>query len=257
MKLKTALKHLRPRYLLTSRTGTCALCDRKTVFVLIDAPETVRNHALCVRCGSSSRHRHVALTMVREFAHAGIRRISDFARTPSLSVYNTSTGSPVARALGKAPNIIHSEYFDDVQPGEYKDGILNQDLRSLTFETGSLDLVVSEDVFEHIPDFREAFREVHRVLKRGGAHVFSIPYAFDRRTRELFTREDGRIKLFEPIEYHGDPVRGNIPCFAHIGYDILDDLDAMGYETRIRISGYADDSRFGTFDCFTFVTRKK
>lgn len=256
MKLSTFFKYLNPKYLLSCRTGTCPICCRRTAFLVLDEPETIRNHALCIWCKSSSRHRHVALSIIRKFQGEGIRRLSDFSRKPGITVFNTSTQSHVAKALGKAGNIIHSEFFDDTVPGGYKNGVLNQDLRDLTFPDSSIDLVISEDVLEHVPELKRGLKEVHRVLKNGGVHVFSIPFHFDRRTKELFTSENGKISLLEPVEYHGDPVRGSIPCYAYIGYDILDYLDDMGFETRIDFSRYADELKFGTFDCFTFITTK-
>lgn len=46
---------------------------------------------------------------------------------------------------------------------------------SLDFPDNSFDLVVSFDVFEHIPDSDQHLREVSRVLKPGGRYVFSTP----------------------------------------------------------------------------------
>jgi SAM-dependent methyltransferase len=257
MKFKTFLKFLRPRYLLTSLRGSCALCCRPTLFVLPDVPETIRNHAVCFRCGSSSRHRHLALCVQREFATRGIGRISDFRKRPEISVLNTSTGTPVARMLGKSPNIICSEYFDGVAPGASKNGIRNEDLQNLSLPDASLDLVLTEDVFEHIPGWQRGFREVHRVLKPGGYHIFTIPYYYDRKTRELFRRIDGKVVLDEPVEYHGDPIRGRIPAFMHFGFDLPDILAEMGFQVRIEISRYAECRRYGTWDSFTFVARKR
>ncbi|MDQ3000445.1 MAG: class I SAM-dependent methyltransferase [Fibrobacterota bacterium] len=257
MRASTFFRFLHPRYFLGSKGGRCILCGRATLYFLTDTPETIRNHAVCVRCGASARHRHLALWVVNEFADRGIRRLSDFRAHPNIKVLNTSSGSPVAKALGTAPNIVCSEYFDGVEPGGFRNGVQNQDLQNLTFEDGSLDLILSEDVFEHIPDLKRGLREVHRVLKRGGMHIFTIPFHFDRKTRDLFTIKDGKAELIEPIEYHGDPIRGNIPTYTHVGYDILEFLEATGFETRIEISRFADCERYATFDCFTFVTRKR
>jgi SAM-dependent methyltransferase len=112
-------------------------------------------------------------------------------------------------------------------------------------------------VFEHVPDYRRGFQEVHRVLKKGGYHVFSIPYHFDRKTRDLFEMDNGKRRLHEPVEYHGDPVRGTIPCFTHFGYDLIDFLDNIGFESRIDVSRFVDEERWRTYESFTFVTRKK
>ncbi|MBW8886204.1 MAG: methyltransferase domain-containing protein [Fibrobacteres bacterium] len=256
MKIKTFLTYFRPRYFLTSRRGHCPMCGKATLFFMNDTPETIRNHALCVRCGCCSRHRHLALSVQREFAARGIRSLSDFRAYPELSVLNASTGTPVARFLGAGPNIICSEYFDDTPPGAIKGGIRNEDLGNLSMPDNSLDLVVTEDVFEHIPAWKLAFGEVHRVLKPGGCHIFTIPYYFNRKTRELFQWEGDKPVLTEPVEYHGDPIRGSIPAFLHFGRDLPDILEGMGFETRIEITSFAECERYGTWDSFTLVSRK-
>jgi SAM-dependent methyltransferase len=257
MRLTTFFRYLRPKYLFRAHRGVCNLCGNRTLFVLNDTNETVRNHAPCVRCGSVSRHRHLALWIANTFRKRGIGRLSDFSAHPELAVFNTSAKGSIHRALGSGPNIACSEYFDGVAPGGYKGGVLNQDLQSLTFADASFDLVISEDVFEHVPDFRKGFAEVHRVLKRGGAHIFTIPYYPDRKTRDLFRMVDGKPVLFEPIEYHGDPLRGQIPCFTHFGYDVIGFLEDLGFETRLEWAWYAEQARHGTFDCYTFIAVKR
>jgi SAM-dependent methyltransferase len=257
MKLSTITRLLNPGALLRNRSGTCAVCGKVTLFIVTGSPETIRNHAVCLRCGSTSRNRHVALWIRNEFQAKGIGNLGDFRAHPELIVHNTSVGGFLFKALGTAPNITHSEYYDGVERGAYKNGVLNQDLQALTFSDCSIDLMISEDVFEHVPDFRKGFAEVHRVLKPGGKHIFTIPHYNDRLTRDLFRMENGKPVLFEPIEYHGDPIRGQIPCFTHFGHDTLGILEDLGFEARLEWSRYADNIRYGTFDCYTFITKKR
>jgi SAM-dependent methyltransferase len=257
MKLRSLFRIIRPSNVLNSKVGWCPVCQRRTLFLPIDSIDTIRNHALCLWCRSVARNRHLALWMGREMHHLGINGPTDFRNHPEIKVFNASSMSATARALGRAPNIIFSEYFDGVEPGALKDGVMNQDLRRLTFQDNSLDLVLTEDVFEHVPEYREGFREVHRVLKQGGWHIFSIPYYFDVKTRDLFEMKEGKLILQEPIEYHGDPIRGDIPCFVHFGYDLLDFHRSLGFDIRIEWARYTDICKFGVFDCYTLIARKK
>lgn len=243
------------RYLWRNRKGYCPVCSGRTLFLLTDRDELIRNHAVCIRCRSASRHRHLALCILEAFADMGIRKLSDFRSRPDLDVYNASANGPIPKALGGG-NVVLAEYFDDVAAGSLKDGIQCQNLEALTFKDGRFDLVISEDVFEHLKDYRRGFAEVFRVLKPGGYHIFTIPFYFDRRTRELFDLVDGAPVLRQPIEYHGDPLRGNIPCYTHFGYDLLDFLREAGYQAKVRLSSYKEENHFGTFDCYTVVTRK-
>lgn len=257
MKLSTVFRLLNPRALLRNRRGTCPVCDTATLFIVTGSAETIRNHAVCIRCGSTSRHRHAALCIRNEFRAKGISHLRDFRSRPELVVHNASAAGILFNALGKAANIIHSEYYDGVERGTFKNGVLNQDLQALTFGDGSVDLILTEDVFEHVPDFRKGFAEVHRVLKPGGMHIFTIPYYQDRKTRDLFRMEGGKTVLLEPIEYHGDPIRGQIPCFTHFGHDLLGILEDMGFEARLEWSRHADHVRHGTFDSYTFIAKKR
>jgi len=235
----------------------CTVCGHLSVFLLTAGLDTIRNHAVCIRCRSSARNRHVAQWVIRETAGAGIRGLADFRGKPHLVVLNASSTGAIARALGKSSNITCFEFFEDVEPGALKDGVMNQDLRRMTFANDSVDLLVTEDVLEHVPEYRVAFAEIHRVLKRGGLHVYSIPFYFDRKTEDLFTTQEGHPVLKEPIEYHGDPRRGRIPCFAHFGFDLLEVQRDLGFDVKIARASYSDVRRFGVFDCYTLIARKR
>lgn len=46
----------------------------------------------------------------------------------------------------------------------------------LPFEDNSVDLIVTQEVLEHVPDPFLAMREIHRVLKRGGRAYVQLPF---------------------------------------------------------------------------------
>ena len=48
------------------------------------------------------------------------------------------------------------------------DSCTNQNLEKLTYEDESFDVVITQDVFEHINEPFQAFKEIARVLKPGG-----------------------------------------------------------------------------------------
>ena len=45
----------------------------------------------------------------------------------------------------------------------------------LSFDDASFDLVISQNVFHHIPDWESAVREVARVLRPGGVFIWFDP----------------------------------------------------------------------------------
>ena len=171
-------------------------------------------------------------------------------------MYNISAGGCFARVWGKQPHITYSECFDDCERGEWRDGVLCQDVERLTFGDSTFDLVISEDVFEHVSDYRRGFWEVRRVLKPGGYHVFSVPVGFTHPTLSRFEVSDGRQVPVLPVEHHGDPLRGQIAVCTSFGYDLLGYLEGLGFEARSELSRYEDECRHGTFDSCTFVTQR-
>lgn len=78
-----------------------------------------------------------------------------------------------------------------------------RELEALTFQDERFDIVITQVVFEHVVDYRRAFREVMRTLRGEGAHIFTTPkYRGLAKTEERVSRRDGEIVyLFEP-EYH-------------------------------------------------------
>jgi ubiquinone/menaquinone biosynthesis C-methylase UbiE len=63
---------------------------------------------------------------------------------------------------------LRRQQIDGIIPVQY-------DGSHLPVATSTVDLVVSFDVLEHVPDESAALHEIHRVLKPGGEIVFSVP----------------------------------------------------------------------------------
>jgi SAM-dependent methyltransferase len=243
--------------LINAYWGYCPVCNRKTIFLMSESFDRIRNGAVCFWCRSCSRHRHCAQVILDSFKDKGIYKLRDFRDRSDIMILNASIDMPIAKALGSGySNIIHSEYFDGVLSGEYKNGLRCEDFQALSFRDNSLDLIISEDVFEHVENYQKGFQEVYRVLKPGGFHIFSIPFLFDRPTELLYTFNNGELELKEPVEYHGDPFRGRIPAFVRFGYNLLDELHRIGFTVDIKISSFIEYRRIGTFNSFTFLTCK-
>jgi SAM-dependent methyltransferase len=78
-------------------------------------------------------------------------------------------------------------------------------------------------MMEHIFDPEAAFKEIARVLKPGGAHIFTAPLINKSRKSEIWGSRDENDQIIyhhEP-EYHGNPVdqKGALVTM-HWGYDI-------------------------------------
>ena len=116
--------------------------------------------------------------------------------------------------------------------GAEVDGIRHEDALALTFDDASFDVVVSNDVFEHVPDIDRALAECARVLRPGGRLLFSIPFnaARDETVQRARMRPDGEVEELLPPEYHGNPIGdGRSLVYYDYGWDILDRLRRAGF----------------------------
>ncbi|MBH0190418.1 MAG: methyltransferase domain-containing protein [Nitrospira sp.] len=161
-----------------------------------------------------------------------LRQISP--KLNSKHVYELSSRGPLFRYLTQhCDKLTCSEYFSDIAPGDYKEGVQCQDVQRLTFQNESFDICTSTEVFEHVPDDTKGFSEIYRVLKPNGVFVFTVPLAISEKTvqRAELDRE-GNVKYLLPPEYHGDPIRPHerILAFRNYGFDILDKLLLAGFK---------------------------
>ncbi|WP_177243082.1 class I SAM-dependent methyltransferase [Bradyrhizobium sp. Gha] len=85
-----------------------------------------------------------------------------------------------------------------------------QNLEAQTFDDNIFDLVITQDVFEHVFSPDRAIAEIARTLKPGGGYIMSVPVvrrAQSSRRRARLTKE-GSIENILPPEFHGNPVNG-------------------------------------------------
>lgn len=198
----------------------CPLCMGKRLFVRLDTNE------ISVRC-LSCRATPVTLSLVDVLRH--IRPILS-----AQNVYELSSRGPLVNLLKReCSSLTYSEYFDDIPPGEYNNGIQCQDVQALTYPDESFDICTSTEVFEHVPDDRKGFSEVCRVLKAGGVFIFTVPIDISGKTIErAVLSSDGKVRHILPPEYHGDHIRGDngVLVFRNYGYDILTRLTDSGFK---------------------------
>ncbi len=234
--------------------GRCNGCGHATVFICLE-PTTARGGMWCPRCRSFSRKRHVLKHLLER--EGGLRSLRDLARRGlNEDVYSAGATDIMARFLGGDPRFHCSDYLEDVPRGEpLPGGGTCQDLEKLTFPDDSFDVVITEDVLEHVRYPERAFAEIARVLRPGGAHIFTVPLRLDRPTLErVEPREDGEDRLLTEPEYHGDPLRGNIIAYRTFGNDIFERLGRHGFETTLDLA-MTPLRRLGIVDSTVLVSR--
>jgi SAM-dependent methyltransferase len=215
----------------------CPACGQVSAAVAFD--DNLRESGRCRRCGATNRQRQMALIACRAMAERTGRKVRDLpalAALPGLDVYNTEAQGPLHERLRTAPGYRCSEYLGpDHEPGERVGDVCHEDLMGLSFPDTSFDLVLSSDVFEHVPDPYKGHAEVHRVLKPGGHHVFTVPFHQHAHLDDVRARidADGNVEfLAEPI-HHLDPVRPEgVLVFTIFGLEMLVRLAELGFDTR-------------------------
>ena len=214
--------------------GFCHCCNDNTEFLVEGSPADSdtnkprvnwRETMKCRRCGLINR--------VRATYHYIEQALGLGEKLPT--VYISEQTTPLYTFLSnKIETMVGSEYLADSIPfgSESKQGIRNETATALTFNDATIDAYLSFDVFEHIPDYEQAFREAYRVLKKGGKLILSVPFAGNSETNIIRAKQksDGTVEHLLPPEYHGDPVSSKgVLCFQIFGWQMLDSLRKIGF----------------------------
>jgi SAM-dependent methyltransferase len=206
-----------------SAPGHCELCAQDTIFVRHG--EWNREQYRCVRCGSIPRWR--ALYRVLE---------AQFSQWRDLTMHESSPGGRASDVLQQQCRAYEASHYFPNQPlGTSYRGFRNENLEQLTLADASVDLFISQDVMEHILRPSLALQEIARVLKPGGAHVFTIPWKPHLATFSRVTPTANGMAHHAEAEYHGNPIdkKGSL-VITDWGNDTVEIMDAMsGMQTDI------------------------
>jgi SAM-dependent methyltransferase len=203
---------------LRATSAYCAICQTRRPFVKL------RDNEIAVRC-VGCRASAVSLSIASVLSKIA----PDLA---AMDAYELSSRGPLYRYLKtRAKTLTVSEYFDDVEIGQFRNGIQCQDVQRLTYADASFDICTSTEVFEHVPEDRKAFREMFRVLRAEGLLIFTVPLRSERQTLErAVVTPTGEVRHLLPPEYHGDPLSsGRILAYRTYGQDITERLRDAGF----------------------------
>lgn len=197
--------------------GFCPICEKNTIF--LKHSSWLRDDYKCKICHSIPRQRALINTL-NVF----------FPNYPKLIIHESSPCGASSDFIKKeCQGYTSSQYFLDVDTGSYKKGIRCENLEKLNFEDDSFDLFITQDVFEHIINPDKAFKEIQRVLKPGGAHVFTVAMFKNlKKTRPRVVEFNGRLKHLLEAQYHANPI--DPAGGALVTYDYGIDLPDYIYE---------------------------
>lgn len=228
------------------RRGYCTICERNVFFA--ETGPWLRDQYICLSCHSIPRNRALLKVLGQHF--------------PSwreLYIHESSPGGASSDKIRReCSRLVVSQFFSDVPRGEFRDSQRSEDLESLTFPDNSFDLVITQDVFEHVLRPERAFAEIARTLKPDGAHVFTAPYYRGRKTViRARAGKSGDVEHLMQPDYHGNPIdpEGSL-VVTEWGDDICDFIFHASAMTTSIFSFF--DRRLGLRGEFldVFVSRK-
>ncbi|MCH2076143.1 MAG: class I SAM-dependent methyltransferase [Rhodobacteraceae bacterium] len=229
-----------------SYSGICSVCGTHGSFR--DMAQSIRETYQCTTCRASMRERVTADAILAMYARGRSTCLVELAEDPNFSnldIFEPGISGAYRTILKPLPSYKNSFYWDDIPFGEERDGVRNEDLQALTFRDASFDLVISSDIFEHVRHPWTAFRELRRVLRTGGCHIFSIPVMLPMRTHgrlRVDTSGPEDVHILEPV-YHGDGKGGRSLVYTDFGADLYDKLERCGYKTVAVRSDHTDEER--------------
>lgn len=189
--------------------------------------------------GSTNRNRQLLLGVMMALSLTNEKQLCVQDISKDLKIYNTECNGAVHKSFHNAfgENYICSEYISlSTVPGSMVNGVRHENLEKLSFENNSFDIVLSSEVFEHVPHPYKAHSEVLRVLKKGGRHVFTVPFHENNHEDDNFASlmENGTIVYHKTPIYHGDPVhKGGVLVYNVFSKQMFHKLCKMGFSVNI------------------------
>lgn len=190
--------------------GYCHCCRQNTNFKITG--DWLRDQYLCVICGSIPRQRHIQHILDR-----------CFSGWEGTAVHESSPSNTLISRY--CDDYSSSQYFSGIKSGDFFDGVRCENLEALTFEDGTFDLFITQDVFEHIFNPDRAAKEIMRVLKPGGAHVFTAPkHKGISKSYQRAKLVGAEVEHIHEPSYHGNPIGDGR---ALVTWDYGDDFEFL------------------------------
>jgi 2-polyprenyl-3-methyl-5-hydroxy-6-metoxy-1,4-benzoquinol methylase len=210
------------------------VCGKGGGFVALSG-DSLRE-AMCATCGAKKRSSDLAgVLLATLFGERHASLVEALPALSALSIFEAQAAGAIHNILTGLRGYCCAEYLDGVGAGRTDEfGIRCEDLECLSFADGSFDLVITQDVLEHVARPTRAFREIQRVLKSGGCHIFTVPIHEGHQTRQRITTSGDRASEPCYAVHHGNPLSnaGSL-VFTDFGDDLPAYLAALGIPAEL------------------------
>ena len=225
--------------------GRCSACGAETRFAFNSwllppdaqdewadwAGEFARRETMiCSSCSATLRVRRLAEVLLEHYADRA-SCLAELVEEPGfrrLDVAEVNAVGALHQFLSRLPKLRYSEY------GAV--GVPSEDLTSLSYEEACLDLVLTSETLEHVPDWPRALGETRRVLRPGGRHVFTVPLVPTRLvTEDVSARGWRHARGRGPFRLVG--ARADMLVRTEFGRDLLDALRAERFTPELHFEG--------------------
>lgn len=226
------------RELIDSYTSNCSICGNESNFRYFGG--SVRESYRCAHCKGSLRERSQSSIILQLYGNKATS-FADLVNEDAflkLKIFEPGIMGPFRRHFENHPNYMKSFYHGNYRLGEIVDGVINEDLQQLSMESNYWDLIITSDIFEHVRKPFLAFKEIHRTLKKGGRHIFTIPTHYPWEVQTIYrvdTSGSEDVFVLPPV-YHGNGAGGKSLVYTDFGQDLITELEKMGMKTEYVIT---------------------
>lgn len=200
----------------------CVNCNGKYFISLRDDPFMTR----CLRCHANLTNLALIPVIKKHLSSSVINKAWE------MSTY----GATFDYLKKNIPYVVGTEYIPGAEPGEIIKNVMNQDVQKLSFEDACFDLITSNQVFEHVPDDIRGYKECFRVLRPGGALIFTVPLYENDATECLAEIKDNEILFHRKAEYHDSRKSGPksvLTFWHHSRKDICQRVASVGFTAKL------------------------